>query len=180
MLGSYLSLLRKDVAAEVKLVVTSNAGRFVADAEVLPHVSSLVTSIWGSTDGMSLPHLQLARWAQTTLVLPATANMLGKAANGIADDLASTVLLAAPRPVVFAPAMNESMWLAPAVRRNVARLREDGHYVIEPVAGTSLMAAISQAPDSGMGPTPELVLTHTMHVVLRQLRGAVSVVEHVG
>lgn len=83
----------------------------------------------------SVEHIELARWADLVAVVPATANMLGKTANGLASDLLSTVLLATRAPVLWAPAMNTGMWEHPAVQANLARLRSFGHAVVEPGAG---------------------------------------------
>lgn len=83
----------------------------------------------------SIEHIELARWADLVAVVPATANILGKAANGLASDLLSTVLLATRAPVLWAPAMNTGMWEHPAVQANLARLRTFGHAVVEPGEG---------------------------------------------
>ena len=80
-------------------------------------------------------HIGLARRADLLVVAPATADFLGKLANGLADDLLSTLALAVTCPVVAAPAMNDEMWNKPAVRRNVARLREDGVHLVDPGTG---------------------------------------------
>ena len=82
-----------------------------------------------------IEHIELARWADVVCVAPATADILGKTANGLADDLLSTILLAARVPVLWAPAMNTSMWDHPAVQANVERLRDFGHRIVEPVGG---------------------------------------------
>jgi phosphopantothenoylcysteine decarboxylase/phosphopantothenate--cysteine ligase len=84
----------------------------------------------------NIEHIELARWADLVAVVPATANILGKAANGLASDLLSTVLLATRAQVLWAPAMNTGMWEHPAVQANLARLRSFGHAVVEPGAGT--------------------------------------------
>lgn len=81
------------------------------------------------------PHIELARAAEVLCVAPATANILAKAACGIADDLLSTLLLAFGGPVIMAPAMNDRMWEKPAVKRNVQRLRDDGVLVVDPEEG---------------------------------------------
>ena len=82
-----------------------------------------------------IEHIELARWADAVCVAPATADSLGKTANGLADDLLSTVLLAARVPVLWAPAMNTAMWDHPAVQANVARLKGFGHHIVEPLEG---------------------------------------------
>jgi phosphopantothenoylcysteine synthetase/decarboxylase len=104
-------------------------------------------------------HLDLTRWADLMLVMPATANVLGKAAAGIADDVLTTCILAATSPVVFVPSMNDAMWVKPAVQRNVATLRADGYGVIPPAVG---LAAVDGKP--GEGATPDIL------VVLRWTR----------
>ena len=83
----------------------------------------------------SVEHIELARWADLVVVAPATANSIGKTANGLAPDLLSTVLLATRAPVLWAPAMNTGMWEHPAVQANLARLRSFGHGVVEPGEG---------------------------------------------
>lgn len=80
-------------------------------------------------------HIDLAARAELLCVAPATANFLAKAAGGLADDLLSTLYLACSCPVVLAPAMNTAMWDHPAVRRNVARLRDDGVQFVDPAEG---------------------------------------------
>ena len=81
------------------------------------------------------PHIELAVQADLLCVAPATANILAKAACGLADDLLSTVLLSFDGPVLMAPAMNSLMWAKPAVQRNVAQLRADGIVLIDPEEG---------------------------------------------
>ena len=81
------------------------------------------------------PHIELARAADVICVAPATANFLAKAANGLADDLLSTLLLSFTGPALFAPAMNNEMWAKPSVQRNVAQLKEDGYHFVGPEAG---------------------------------------------
>ena len=80
-------------------------------------------------------HIELARDADLFCVAPATANIIGKAANGIADDLLSTLILSFEGPLLFAPAMNETMWKKLAVQRNVRQLIEDGAVLIGPESG---------------------------------------------
>jgi phosphopantothenoylcysteine decarboxylase/phosphopantothenate--cysteine ligase len=82
-----------------------------------------------------IEHIELARWADMVAVVPATADFLGKAANGLASDLLGAVLLATRAPVLWAPAMNTGMWEHPAVQSNVARLRSFGHTIVDPGEG---------------------------------------------
>lgn len=87
------------------------------------------------TDEAEMGHIELSRSADLVVVCPATADLLAKAANGLANDLASTALLATDKPVLMVPAMNVRMWEHAAVRRNVATLRADGVHVMEPDVG---------------------------------------------
>ena len=84
---------------------------------------------------MSHAHIELARSADLFCIAPATANILAKAAHGIADDLVSTLMLSFDKSILFAPAMNSVMWNKPAVQRNVKQLREDGMFFIGPESG---------------------------------------------
>ena len=93
------------------------------------------TSLWELKDEVEIGHIQLSRAADLVLVCPATADLLAKMAAGIADDLATTLLLATDKPVVVAPAMNVRMWLHAATKRNVAQLKADGVRVIDPAEG---------------------------------------------
>ncbi|MDR0392084.1 MAG: phosphopantothenoylcysteine decarboxylase [Planctomycetaceae bacterium] len=81
------------------------------------------------------PHIELAREADLFCIAPATANILAKAANGIADDLLSTLILSFDKTLLFAPAMNTTMWNKPPVQRNIKQLVEDGALIIGPASG---------------------------------------------
>ncbi len=80
-------------------------------------------------------HIGLARRAELYVIAPCTADMIGKLAHGLADDLASTLALSVTCPVVIAPAMNNEMWAKPSVQRNVSQLREDGLHIVGPAEG---------------------------------------------
>ncbi len=80
-------------------------------------------------------HIELADKAKLLCIAPASADVLAKAAHGLADDLLSTLLLSFAGPVVFAPAMNSAMWEKPSVQRNVEALRADGYHIIDPQTG---------------------------------------------
>ena len=104
-------------------------------------------------------YASLGEFADFVLVCPATADLLAKMANGIADDLATTLLLATDKPVVVAPAMNVRMWLHAATRRNVQQLVEDGIKVIEPAEGD--MACGEHGP--GRLPEPQAIVEWLVH-----------------
>ena len=112
------------------------------------------SSLWELKDEVEIGHIQLSRAADFVLVCPATADLVAKMAAGIADDLATTLLLATDKPVVIAPAMNVRMWLHPATQRNLAQVRSDGVRVIEPAEGE--MACGEFGP--GRLPEPQTIL----------------------
>ncbi len=122
--------------ATVRVVMTKTAERFIG-APTLAALTGhrVVTDMFDDDDYPLGPHISLAENADLLCVAPATANFLAKAAMGLADDLLSTLYLAFPGKVLFAPAMNSTMWEQPAVQRNIQRLREDGVVFVEPEEG---------------------------------------------
>jgi phosphopantothenoylcysteine decarboxylase/phosphopantothenate--cysteine ligase len=117
-------------------VLTSGGSHFVTPMTLAALAESPVyTSLWDLKDETEMGHIQLSRAADLVLVCPATADLLAKMAAGIADDLATTLLLATDKPVYAAPAMNVRMWLHEATKANVATLRQRGVTVIEPTEG---------------------------------------------
>lgn len=126
----------RDAGAGVQVAMTENAQRFVG-AQTFQALSGhpVRTSLWDAQAEAAMGHLELARWADRVLVVPATANTLARLAHGFADDLVSTLCLATTAPVAIAPAMNHRMWLHPATQANVATLRERGVQVIGPDDG---------------------------------------------
>lgn len=119
--------------ANVHVVMTAAACQLVAPKtfEALTG-RPVLTELFGPG---AHPHIELADAAEVLCVAPATANVLAKAACGLADDLLSTVLLAFHGPMILAPAMNSHMWQKPAVQRNVRQLREDGFILVDPEEG---------------------------------------------
>lgn len=122
--------------AEVKVVVTSAAQEFVA-VKSLAIVSQhpVYTDQYLGTNDEGLAHLDLTIWADLIVVAPATANTIAKVAQGLADNLATTAILATTKPVYFFPAMNDQMYQQPATQRNLAQLKADGRQVFEPETG---------------------------------------------
>lgn len=100
-------------------------------------------------------HVELANWSDVFLILPASANTLGQAANGIAPNLLTTTILASPRPVIFCPNINDVMWNKTAVQRNVNTLREDGHIVMEPERAMVYEVDSGEMRESWALPEPE-------------------------
>ena len=124
-----LDLIRrlKERGIGVRVVLTQAARQFVTPLSVASLSGEKVhDDLFSLTDEAEMGHIELSRSADLVVIAPATADLLAKAANGLANDLASTLLLATDKKVLAAPAMNLRMWLHPATRRNVARLRADG------------------------------------------------------
>jgi phosphopantothenoylcysteine synthetase/decarboxylase len=139
-IAAYKSLelvrLLKKRGHEITPVLTSGGAHFVTEMSLGTLAESRVyTSLWELKDEVEIGHVQLSRSADLLLVCPATADLLAKMAAGIADDLATTLLLATDKPVVLAPAMNVRMWEHAATQRNVAQLKADGVTVLEPDEG---------------------------------------------
>ena len=133
--SEFIRLLRRS-GHSVTPVLTSGGAHFVTPMTLAALAESPVyTSLWDLKDEMEMGHIQLSRAADLVLVCPATADLLAKMAAGIADDLATTLLLATDKPVVVAPAMNVRMWLHEATQANVATLRSRGVRVIDPAEG---------------------------------------------
>lgn len=115
-------LLRK-AGAEVRAVLTAGGAQFVTPLSLAALTGHPVhQDLFSPDDETTMGHIELSRWADLVVVAPATAGLIAKAANGLADDLASTTLLATDKRVLMAPAMNVRMWQHPAVGANVARL----------------------------------------------------------
>src|SRR3982751_58366 len=128
-------LLRK-AGHEVTPVLTKGGEHFVTAMSLGTLAESRVySSLWELKDEIEIGHIQLSRAADFVLVRPATADLLEKMAAGLADDLATPLLLATDKPVVVAPAMNVRMWQHVATQRNVDRLRQDGIMLLEPDEG---------------------------------------------
>lgn len=131
-------LLRRlvDAGCDVRVVMTRHAAQFVGPltfSTLSGHPVAADPFAEYRVDGAE--HIDLSAWADHVVVAPATANILAKAAAGIADDFLSTLLCAFDRPILFAPAMNHRMWDNPAIRRACAQLEADGHQLVPPGSG---------------------------------------------
>jgi phosphopantothenoylcysteine decarboxylase/phosphopantothenate--cysteine ligase len=128
-------LLRRDAFA-VTAVLTEAGARFVTPLSLQALTENRVyTDLWSLTDESEMGHIQLSRAADLVVVAPATADIMARAAAGLAGDLAGTLLLATDKPVLMAPAMNLRMWLHPATVANAALLRERGVSFVGPDDG---------------------------------------------
>ncbi|MGE7917806.1 bifunctional phosphopantothenoylcysteine decarboxylase/phosphopantothenate--cysteine ligase CoaBC [Viridibacillus sp. NPDC093762] len=122
--------------AHVKVMMTESATRFVTPLSFqVMSKNDVYTDTFDEKDSSVIAHIDLADWADLVIVAPATANVIGKLANGIADDMVTTTLLATTAKVWIAPAMNVHMYDNLAVKRNLAQLAEDGYEFIEPSEG---------------------------------------------
>lgn len=138
----------------VRVVMTAAATKLVAPATLAALTKQpVLTSLWNSQD--PIPHIELADWTDLAVVVPASADIIAKMANGLADDAATTTLLATSAPKVVVPAMNSHMWAAPATQRNLARLKQDGVTIIEPVQGRLAEGYAGK----GRLPEPESIVT---------------------
>ena len=133
-----LELIRllRGMGGAVRCVLTEGGAQFVTPLSLAALSEDKVyTDIFSLTDESEMGHIRLSREADLIVVSPATADILAKMAGGIADDLATTVLLATDKPVMIAPAMNTAMWEHPATQRNIATLKADGILQIGPGEG---------------------------------------------
>ncbi|AQW24305.1 bifunctional phosphopantothenoylcysteine decarboxylase/phosphopantothenate--cysteine ligase CoaBC [Clostridium perfringens] len=127
-------LRKKDV--EVHVIMTKSATEFVTPLSFQSLSQNMViTDMFAEPKAWEIQHISLAKKADLMLIVPATANIIGKVANGIADDMLSTTIMATKAPVVFCPAMNTNMYENPIVQRNISLLKELGYEFIEPASG---------------------------------------------
>lgn len=121
--------------ADVQVIMTASAQQFVSPLTFRTLSGHRVVTELFPREEATVSHIRLADWADLILIAPATANIIGKAASGIADDMLSTVLLASRAPVCFAPAMNTNMLQHPVMLENMSTLKARGCYFIEPERG---------------------------------------------
>ncbi len=154
-------LIRK-AGGEVRCVLTDGGARFITPMTLAALSEQPVhSSLWDLKDEAEMGHIQLSRQADLVVVCPATADLIAKMAGGIADDLATTLLLATDKSVLACPAMNIRMWQHKATMRNVGRLRADGVAVLEPDEGD--MACGEYGP--GRLPEPERIFGEIRHLL---------------
>jgi phosphopantothenoylcysteine decarboxylase/phosphopantothenate--cysteine ligase len=136
----------RDAGADVQVVLTANAARFVTPLTFQALSARPVrTGLWDEAAEGAMGHIELARWAQRIVIAPASADVIARLAHGIADDLLTTLCLASAAPLAVAPAMNLRMWSHPATQANVQTLRSRGVAILGPAEGP--MAE----PESGPG-----------------------------
>ena len=133
--AEFLRLLVKE-GANVHVVMTRNAQEFITPFTFQTLSGNpVVTDLFTLIEDKKIGHIALADLAELIVILPATANIIGKIANGIADDFLSTMVMASKAPVLFVPSMNVNMWENKVFQKNIQRLVELGHHFIEPGEG---------------------------------------------
>ena len=153
---------------EVRVVMSPNATEFVTPKAMRALSGTEVLSgLFDHDAPLPIGHVQISDNASVMIVMPATANIIGKAANGIADEAVSAAIMAASCPVVFLPNMNDRMWRRAAVQRNVRTLVRDGYHVVPPVAGT--VVSTGRTATGGM-PDFETVIKAMRKVVRNRRR----------
>lgn len=153
----------RDAGADVQVVLTANAARFVGPLTFQALSGHPVRAgLWDEAAEAAMGHIELARWAQRILIAPASADVIARLAHGIADDLLTTLCLASAAPLAVAPAMNLRMWAHAATQANVAMLRSRDVAVLGPAGGP--MAE----PESGPG---RLLEPHQIVAGLAALHG---------
>ncbi|PRR84137.1 bifunctional phosphopantothenoylcysteine decarboxylase/phosphopantothenate--cysteine ligase CoaBC [Clostridium vincentii] len=144
-----VSLLRKN-NVDVRVIMTKSATEFIAPVTFQAISQNLVaTDMFSEPKAWEIQHISLAKIADVFLVAPATANIIGKVANGIADDLLSTTIMATKAKVIFAPAMNTNMYNNPIVQENISKLKSLGYEFMDPDSGRLACG------DEGSGKLPQ-------------------------
>lgn len=152
----WLARLLTQAGAEVDVVMTRGAREFVGPITFEAVTARPVhTEIFGP--GHALDHIRLAREAKVIVVAPATADFVGRAAHGLADDLLTACLLAAQSKVLLVPAMNDRMWSHAQTKRNVEQARSLGYEILEPAEGP---LAVGEGSGPGRMPEPEEIMSH--------------------
>ena len=152
----FLARLLMQAGFSVKVAMTEAATRFVTPMtfQVLTG-HPVATDLWGERQSDALDHVEYARWADLVVIAPATADIMAKAAHGIADEIVSTMLLAFPGPLLMAPAMNDNMWRHAATVANLEILADRGVHFVGPGSGWLACGTV----DEGRMSEPEEILT---------------------
>ncbi|GKX66253.1 bifunctional phosphopantothenoylcysteine decarboxylase/phosphopantothenate--cysteine ligase CoaBC [Inconstantimicrobium mannanitabidum] len=147
-----ISTLRKN-NVEVKVIMTESATEFVSPLTFQSLSQNLVAvDMFAEPKAFEIQHISLAQWSDLMIIVPATANIIGKVANGIADDMLSTTIMASTAPVLFVPAMNTHMYENKIVQDNIKKLQDYGYEFIEPAEGRLACG------DIGKGKLPDTAL----------------------
>ena len=178
-IAAYKSLefvrLARKAGYSVRAILTAGGAQFITPlslASLSEH--KVYTDLFSLTDESEMGHIRLARTSDLVVIAPASADLIGKIANGLADDLASTLLLANDKPVLLAPAMNGQMWKNPALQKNLERLRERHFHIVGPGSGDLACGEMGE----GRMAEPEEILTRCDDLLRPQkiLRGLKALV----
>ncbi len=126
----------REAGAEVQTVLTEHARAFIGEQTLLTLSGrAVLTDLFSTGDRWAPEHVAVSDWAEACIIAPATANIIGKVAAGIADDVLTSLVMAMRCPVVFAPAMNTRMYENPIVQTNIEKLKDLGYSFVEPESG---------------------------------------------
>ncbi|QDX92811.1 Mersacidin decarboxylase [Brevibacillus laterosporus] len=165
-LPAYLGVFRA-IFKEVKVIMTEAATKLIAPSTILLFCDEVfIDEDLGLEKKMN--HVELARWADLFIILPATANVIGQAANGIALNLLTSTILASPNPVMFFPNMNRLMWTKKVVQRNVSQLREDNHIVVTPLEAMAYEIASGTMQPNYILPPGQTVIQEMKNTLLER------------
>lgn len=134
--ASLVSLLKKQENVDVKIIMTKHATNFITPLtlETLSK-NKVVIDMFEEENYDYVGHIEYGQNTDLLVIVPATANILGKTANGIADDMLSSTIIASTKPILFVPAMNEHMYLNKIVQNNIQKLKDYGYMFLEPDSG---------------------------------------------
>ncbi len=154
----------RERGCEVRVVMTPHAAQMIAPVTFQAlSGQAVITDLFAGAGDPSIAHVELAKWEELLVVAPATANVIGKFARGIADDFLSTHYLASTSPVLLAPAMNGNMWRHPAVHENLRVLEGRGHVVLQPGRGSLACGDV----DDGRLPEPASIADEALMILER-------------
>lgn len=132
----YIKMLKDEIAKNVVVIMSRSARKFITPYTLRLFSGNYVhTDVFDVTNDFLVPHVHLVGNSDLFLIMPATANIMGKLANGIADDLISSAAMASTIPVAVVPSMNSIMWKSKAMQQNLVSLQNLGYYVLEPGEG---------------------------------------------
>jgi phosphopantothenoylcysteine decarboxylase/phosphopantothenate--cysteine ligase len=133
---TFVRLLKK-AGIEIRCIMTEAATKMISPNLFATLSDNAVATDMFTNVQNNIVHISLAKWAEIIVIAPATANIIGKIANGVADDLASTTIMAlGGKPIIVAPAMNVEMWNSKPFQRNLKQIIKDGMIVLEPTSGS--------------------------------------------
>lgn len=163
--ASFARLLIKN-GYDVRVIMTASAQAFITPLTLQALTGNQVhIDLLDESAELGMGHIELAKWADLLIIVPATANTIAKLAMGIADDLLTTVCLATTAPILVAPAMNQQMWQHPSVKLNLQTLTDYDYEIIQPASGEQACGDIGE----GRLPEPEQLLEYVQYFIAAQI-----------